>query len=68
MILHDFTNYEFKKVAFYMFKINLKKTHVHLNIKTTYFQSNSKGLTSSEGGPHAVDFFVIRVPKTENLH
>ena len=75
MILHNFTNYEFKKVAFYLSKINLKRTRVHLNIKTTYFQLNSKGLTLSEGGPLAFFFdnerpiemtfpFVNRVPNS----
>ena len=59
MILHNFTNYEFKKVAFYLSKINLKRTRVHLYIKTTYFQSNSKGLILSEGGPQAFDFLLI---------
>ena len=53
MIFHDFTNHEFKKVAFYLFK----RTRVHLNIKITYLQSNSKGLRLSEGGPQAFDFF-----------
>ena len=46
-----------EKVAFYL---SLKMTRLHLNIKNSFFQSNSTGLTLNEGGPHAVDFFTMK--------